>query len=181
MLHRLPLLCLCGLLFASMAKADVGDPQIGTDHPWYPGELACSTYERLFATQAELYEPSSASSQLPTNRKRWRRGCGGTLTTIMAKKEPKISGVRVSPKARTCGARILDRPVRRWLRLVWHDAFAMDGGNGSAAGPRAAVVSVWTAIIHLKCSSRAEPTALADGPYWTMTSPPSSSPLTEKG
>jgi len=48
---------LCGWsLFAFSAKADVGDPQIRTDHPWYPGELACSTFERLFATQAELYE-----------------------------------------------------------------------------------------------------------------------------
>jgi hypothetical protein len=34
----------------------VGDPQLRTDHPWYPGELAMSTFERLFATQAELYE-----------------------------------------------------------------------------------------------------------------------------
>jgi hypothetical protein len=37
-------------------SADVGDPQIRTDHPWYPGELACSTFERLFATQAEQYQ-----------------------------------------------------------------------------------------------------------------------------
>jgi hypothetical protein len=36
--------------------ADVGDPQIRTDHPWYPGELSCSTFERLFATQADLYK-----------------------------------------------------------------------------------------------------------------------------
>lgn len=36
--------------------AGPGDPQIKTDHPWYPGELAFSTFERLFATQAELYE-----------------------------------------------------------------------------------------------------------------------------
>jgi len=36
-------------------RAEVGDPQIRTDHPWYPGELACSTFERLFATQAEQY------------------------------------------------------------------------------------------------------------------------------
>src|SRR5438477_9005526 len=35
--------------------ADVGDPQVRTDHPWYPGELACSTFERLFADQAEHY------------------------------------------------------------------------------------------------------------------------------
>jgi hypothetical protein len=36
-------------------RADVGDPQVRTDHPWYPGELAVSTFERLFATQAEAY------------------------------------------------------------------------------------------------------------------------------
>src|SRR4028118_287210 len=33
-----------------------GDVQLKTDHPWYPGELSCSTFERLFATQAELYK-----------------------------------------------------------------------------------------------------------------------------
>jgi hypothetical protein len=36
--------------------AGVGDPQVRTDHPWYPGELACSTFERLFDTQAEVFE-----------------------------------------------------------------------------------------------------------------------------
>jgi hypothetical protein len=36
--------------------AGVGDPQVGTDHAWYPGELACSTFERLAETQAKLYE-----------------------------------------------------------------------------------------------------------------------------
>jgi hypothetical protein len=44
------------LLSAAGARADVGDPQIKTDHPWYPGELSCSTFERLFATEAELYK-----------------------------------------------------------------------------------------------------------------------------
>jgi hypothetical protein len=38
------------------ASADVGDPQIRTDHAWYPGELACSTFDRLAATEAALYE-----------------------------------------------------------------------------------------------------------------------------
>jgi hypothetical protein len=38
------------------AHAGVGDPQLGTDHPWYPGELAMSSFERLFATQAAQYE-----------------------------------------------------------------------------------------------------------------------------
>ena len=57
MLVRKSLLPLAWLLLASIAaRADVGDPQIRTDHPWYPGELACSTYERLFATQSEMYE-----------------------------------------------------------------------------------------------------------------------------
>jgi hypothetical protein len=48
-------LALC-LAAVSAGRADVGDPQIRTDHPWYAGELACSTFERLFATQADVYE-----------------------------------------------------------------------------------------------------------------------------
>jgi hypothetical protein len=44
------------ILFGTPVRAGVGDPQVRTDHPWYPGELACSTFERLFATQAELYQ-----------------------------------------------------------------------------------------------------------------------------
>ena len=46
----------CIILTTLPARADVGDPQVRTDHPWYPGELACSTYDRLFATQAALYQ-----------------------------------------------------------------------------------------------------------------------------
>lgn len=47
----------CALLFlAAPAAAGVGDPQLGTDHPWYPGELGCSTWDRLFATQAAAYQ-----------------------------------------------------------------------------------------------------------------------------
>lgn len=49
-------LILLALVLASPAHADTGDPQIRTDHPWYPGELAVSTFERLFASQAEAYE-----------------------------------------------------------------------------------------------------------------------------
>src|SRR5437868_5191428 len=44
------------ILTVSAAQAGVGDPQIRTDHPWYPGELACSTFERLFATQTAVYQ-----------------------------------------------------------------------------------------------------------------------------
>jgi hypothetical protein len=44
------------LLACGIAIASSGDPQARTDHPWYPGELACSTFQRLFATQAEVYQ-----------------------------------------------------------------------------------------------------------------------------
>ena len=43
-------------LVAGSAAAGVGDPQVGTDHPWYGGELTCSTFQRLFETQARLYQ-----------------------------------------------------------------------------------------------------------------------------
>jgi len=41
---------------AQTALAGSADPQVMTDHPWYPGELSCSTFPRLFNTQARLYE-----------------------------------------------------------------------------------------------------------------------------
>lgn len=44
------------VLLAGSAFAAVGDPQLKTDHPWYPGELALSTFDRLFATEAAAYE-----------------------------------------------------------------------------------------------------------------------------
>src|ERR1051326_4014076 len=50
----LVLLVTCAL--SGALRADVGDPQVRTDHAWYPGELACSTFEALFATQAEVYQ-----------------------------------------------------------------------------------------------------------------------------
>lgn len=43
------------LIYGGLLPAGVGDPQIRTDHPWYPGELSCSTFERLFATQADMF------------------------------------------------------------------------------------------------------------------------------
>ena len=47
---------LLSMILVGVAAADVGDPQTKTDHPYYSGELSCSTFERLFATQAELYQ-----------------------------------------------------------------------------------------------------------------------------
>lgn len=48
-------LLFCCVISAAPLLAGVGDPQLRTDHPFYPGELACSTFETLFATQAEQY------------------------------------------------------------------------------------------------------------------------------
>ncbi len=54
---RIAVPCLCvALAAAAAAHAEVGDPQVKTDHPWYPGELSCSTFERLFQNQAEVYQ-----------------------------------------------------------------------------------------------------------------------------
>src|SRR5205823_3018183 len=44
------------LVLANPLWAGVADPQLGTDHPWYSGELSCSTFERLAVTQANLYQ-----------------------------------------------------------------------------------------------------------------------------
>jgi hypothetical protein len=54
MRHRLAVVAVV-VLSGGPARADVGDPQVRTDHPWYPGELSCSTFDRLFATQAANY------------------------------------------------------------------------------------------------------------------------------
>src|SRR4051812_41509203 len=59
------------LLFVGIpcVQADVGDPQIRTDHPWYPGELACSTFVRLFATEAEQYERATGTKPTTDEQK----------------------------------------------------------------------------------------------------------------
>ena len=57
--HRMVRAIVLGLMVSFVvrdANAGVGDPQVRTDHPWYPGELACSTFERLVKTQAVLYQ-----------------------------------------------------------------------------------------------------------------------------
>ena len=58
---------LLAFCLAVHALGDVGDPQIKTDHPWYPGELAMSTFERLFATQAIAYERATGRSRGQTD------------------------------------------------------------------------------------------------------------------
>jgi hypothetical protein len=64
-----------GLVLALMlfligpAGAGVGDPQVRTDHPWYPGELACSTFPRMAETQAELYRRVTGAQPLTDEQK----------------------------------------------------------------------------------------------------------------
>jgi len=53
---RIHLALILLLLFPTLSFSDVADPQLKTDHPWYPGELSCSTFDRLFATQVALYK-----------------------------------------------------------------------------------------------------------------------------
>ncbi len=56
-IHRMAYaVSLLALALSTEAVAGVGDPQVATDHVWYPGELAYSTFERLAETQAALYE-----------------------------------------------------------------------------------------------------------------------------
>src|SRR4051794_21073894 len=38
------------------ASAASGDPQLKTDDLYYPGELACSSFDRLFKTEADVYK-----------------------------------------------------------------------------------------------------------------------------
>ena len=59
--NRLAGALLAVALSTALLRADVGDPQLRTDHPWYPGELALSTFERLFATQAEQYQRATGT------------------------------------------------------------------------------------------------------------------------
>jgi hypothetical protein len=42
-------------LGALAGEGGVGDPQLMTDHPFWQGELSCSTFERLAKNQAETY------------------------------------------------------------------------------------------------------------------------------
>jgi hypothetical protein len=39
----------------TLLHAEIGDPQIATDHPFYPGELAISTFPRLFKSESDQY------------------------------------------------------------------------------------------------------------------------------
>lgn len=47
---------LLALALTRSASAAVGDPQVKTTHPYYAGELSCSTFDRLFQTEAEAYK-----------------------------------------------------------------------------------------------------------------------------
>lgn len=99
------------------AMAEVGDPQIRTDHPWYPGELAMSSFDRLFATQSELYrrvtgrdvdsdEDKALASWLWRNTHYWHGEAGG----------------------RDLWGEGIDRGADRRLREYWNGLFAYGFG-----------------------------------------------------
>jgi hypothetical protein len=64
-LAALLLCCFC----TATARADVGDPQVRTNHLWYPGELACSTFDRLAATQAAIFARVTGSAPTTDEQK----------------------------------------------------------------------------------------------------------------
>lgn len=59
MLHALTRFSSLVFVSLSTLHAGVGDPQLATDHPWYPGELAMSSFDRLAATQAAQYQAAT--------------------------------------------------------------------------------------------------------------------------
>ena len=50
------------LLSSTVWASSTGDPQLKTEHPWYPGELSCSTFARLWAAQSALYNRETGRS-----------------------------------------------------------------------------------------------------------------------
>ena len=134
LLFALSTLSAPALLAPGRAAASVGDPQVKTDHPWYPGELSCSTFDRLFATQAELYKRVTGRTVATDEDKAlaswyWRNlhyahgeeGQGDCLDAGFDQR-------REDP-------RLLERPVRRGLRPVRHHARAVLRRDGRPARP----------------------------------------------
>lgn len=60
---------ICGFGISATALAGVGDPQVATDHPWYPGELAISTFDRLLATEYDLYQRTTGDAVVSDEQK----------------------------------------------------------------------------------------------------------------
>ncbi|MFH1709393.1 MAG: hypothetical protein ABIF71_15955 [Planctomycetota bacterium] len=56
------ILCAMLVCIAAGLFAGVGDPQLKTDHTWYKGELSCSDFTRLFATQDALYQSKTGNA-----------------------------------------------------------------------------------------------------------------------
>lgn len=52
--RNLPLIAALVLPPLAALQGGVGDPQLATDHPWYPGELAMSSFGRIAAPAGQL-------------------------------------------------------------------------------------------------------------------------------
>ena len=130
----LALASLAALLVPLRAFASSADPQLKTDHPWYPGELSCSTFDRLFATQADLYKRVTGRDVNTDEDKAlaawyWRNRTTPTARRGRTTASPPGS-TRPSGTASTgpgCSPRV--RPVR-------HDPRAVVGRDRGAARPR---------------------------------------------
>ncbi len=59
----------CSLGACANLLAGVGDPQVATDHPWYPGELAISTFDRLLRTERDLYQRTTGEAVVSDEQK----------------------------------------------------------------------------------------------------------------
>ncbi len=108
-------------LLATLARGDVGDPQVRTDHPWYPGELAFSTFERLFATQAEAYERVTGEPVDTDERK--------ALASWLWRSTHYFHGAEVGEHHWAAGAAPpQDLKRREWPREYWTGLFARGFG-----------------------------------------------------
>jgi hypothetical protein len=108
-------------LLAALARADVGDPQIRTDDPWYPGELAFSTFERLFATEAETYERVTGEKVATDEQK--------ALAAWLFRSTHYFHCADAGEHLWTMGAIPTDDvKVREWSREYWTGLFARGFG-----------------------------------------------------
>ena len=118
------------LSLTAQALADVGDPQVRTDHPWYPGELAISTFDRLCSRRKPRFTSALLAMRVDSDEHQapWRRGCGETRTIGMDKLATVIFGAKGLPPEATLRLREYWNGLFGYgFGLMWYDTFAVDG------------------------------------------------------
>ena len=104
------------LLFVPAARAAVGDVQLMTDHPWYPGELSCSTFDRLFRTQAAAYTRATGRPVTSDEDK--------ALASWYWRNLHFAHGEEGSADCFDTGFDTADKPAGEWNREYWTGLFA---------------------------------------------------------